>query len=53
MTITTELITDRLKEAEQNLQGALKAVEHWGGRVAELRELAGLAKAGLPEEQTK
>lgn len=53
MTITTELITDRLREAEQNLQGALKAVEHWGGRVAELRELAGLAKAHAPEEPAK
>jgi len=52
MTITTELITDRLREAEQNLQGALKAVEHWGGRVAELRELAAMAAKTI-EPETK
>ena len=56
MTITTELIADRLKEAEQNLQGALKAVEHWGGRVAELRDLKALLdieKAPEPQEPAK
>lgn len=51
MTITAEVLAQRLREAEAARDEALRAAQHWEGRAAELRQLATLLSQPEPEAQ--
>lgn len=51
MIITPEVLTQRLTEAEEKRDNALKAADHWEGHAAELRAL--LSLVNKPEAQEK
>lgn len=51
MTITPEVLTQRLTEAEEKRDNALKAADHWEGHASELRAL--LSLLNKPAEPSK
>jgi len=48
MTITPDLLAEKLKQAEAKRDDAIAAVQHWEGRAAQLREL--LAEVNQPQQ---